>query len=599
MSQIEEIKQKLDISEVIQKYVPELKRSGRNYKARCPFHSEKSASFMVNPDIGIYKCFGCGEGGDVINFIQQIERVNFPEALETAAEIAGVKLEKSRYKKDPDKEAKIKRLKQANKLSAQYYNYLLTKHPAGEGALKYASKRGLIPSIIEKFSLGYAPAGDNLHKFLTGKGFKSEELVNFSLVNKKNNRYYDKFRNRLVFPIHNLKGEVIGFSGRTLEKNGVPKYLNSSETEVYRKSDLPYAIYQAKDSMRKQNFVIVFEGNIDILSSHRLGIENAVCPLGTALTIEQLKAIKRYVDEVYFCFDTDDAGYKALLRGIELAEIVGVKYKSIDIDKYQDADELMMSEPDRWRQCVDQAQHVLEHIFARLIAQNELDSPDGKVTIRDEAIVALKLVRDEVVVNHYIDKLGKLVGESEESLRRRLERTGAPNQKAKISKQSPKAGWNDQESAASIDPSEKIVPVSRHEQTLLGYLVQLPNLDNVYIEDSIFGSGEAREVYSALKSSPKVKLNVLAGQLSAPARELLETVIVMDLPNGDILGATKKLHNKMYSRYLRKNILGLQQQLEKLPDDKNIINKLHTLTTELRQMNKNINSWPALLKDEK
>jgi DNA primase len=414
--QIEEIKQKLDIVQVVGKYVKDLHKAGRNFQGLCPFHNEKSPSFSVNPELGIFKCFGCGEGGDVISFIQKIERVEFPEALKVAAEMAGIKLEESNTPAQERMRAEKKRLVEANTTVAKYYNYLLTEHAAGKNALAYANKRGLDAEMIKKFNLGYAPDGDNLSKFMQNKGFNPKELIDFGFSVERHGRIYDKFRERLVFPIYSLKGEVVGFSARTLVKDGIPKFLNSPETILYKKSELPYGFYQGKEAIRKQGFVIFFEGNVDIVNSHRVGVENVACPLGTAITPEQLKLVKRYAEKVYFCFDTDTAGYKALLRGIEIAENLGMQHRVVNIGKYHDADELIMAEPALWPKQVAKADNSISYVMNRLLQQYDLGTADGKLGFRDAALTVLRLVRDQVELSHFIQKISKLLDVSDDVL---------------------------------------------------------------------------------------------------------------------------------------------------------------------------------------
>jgi DNA primase len=344
-TQIEEIKSKLDIVSVISQYVPSLKRAGRNYFGLCPFHKEKTASFSVNPELGLFKCFGCQEAGDVIKFIERIEGLEFPKALELAAKKAGVILKTTSNPRDIEADKMKKELLRANSLTCEFFNYLLLKHESGEPCRDYAQRRKLPKNILEKFKIGYAPSGyENLKHFLIKKGFKENDLVDWGLLVSKNGRVYDKFRKRFMFPIISHQGDVIGFSGRLIDpEDKGPKYLNSPETLVYKKSNTLFGLFQAKESIRKEGFAILVEGNVDILSSHKAGISNIVAPLGTALTNEQVKLLKRYCDTVYFALDTDSAGQKALIKDLGMVDDAGISAFILDIGKYKDVDELITS----------------------------------------------------------------------------------------------------------------------------------------------------------------------------------------------------------------------------------------------------------------
>jgi DNA primase len=422
-NQIEEIKSKLDISTVIQQYVPSLKRSGRNYFGLCPFHKEKTPSFSVNPDLGLFKCFGCGEGGDVIKFIEKIENVDFPNALEMAANRAGVVLKSSgNYNNGKFKEEKDKLLL-VNKLSAQLYNYILTTMPSGAKGRKYTEKRKLKKEQIEDFLIGYAPKSyDNLKNFLNKKGFDNHDLVKWGLLVEKNGKIYDKFRDRLMFPIKNHQGEVVGFSGRKLDEDDLgPKYLNSPETLVYKKSHLLYGLFQAKDAIRDKGFVILVEGNVDLLSSHGAGMKNIVAPLGTALTEEQLKLVKRYCEKLYFAFDTDSAGQKALLKSFSMAENVGLESYVIEIKGYKDVDELIMAGGD-WKNIVENAKETVAYLIDSVAKKYDLTNTKYKAKYLDEVLTYVKYVKNNFAISDYLKKISQKTDMNEEVLILELEK---------------------------------------------------------------------------------------------------------------------------------------------------------------------------------
>lgn len=404
--QIEEIKSKLDISTVILQYVPNLKRSGRNYFGLCPFHKEKTPSFSVNPELGLFKCFGCGEGGDVIKFLEKIEGLDFPNALELAANKAGVVLKKTyspeaqKFKEERDK------LLEANKLAAKFFNYVLLKHAAGKLGREYVAKRKIPDKLVKEFLLGYAPRSFNaLKDFLNSKGYKDDELVRWGLLVEKNGKVYDKFRGRLIFTIQNHQGDVTGFTGRAIfEDERGPKYLNSPETLVYKKSSTLFGLYQAKETIRKEGFVILVEGNVDPITSHGVGIKNIIAPMGTALTIEQLRLIKRYCDKIYFSFDNDDAGQKALIRSFELSEQAGLESYVIEIKGYKSADDLIFAGGD-WPKAVENPKEIVSYLINYIATKYDLSNARYKAKYVKEALAFISKVQSEVAVNEYLKQV--------------------------------------------------------------------------------------------------------------------------------------------------------------------------------------------------
>ena len=417
-SQIEEIKEKLDIVQVGETYLSSMKRSGPNYFAPCPFHNEKTPSFSINQDLQIFKCFGCGESGDVITFIQKIEGLDFPKALEKAAQMAGVVLKQRAMDPARDKRAKEKqKIIEVNTLAAKYFNHILLNHKMGAKALEYSKARKLTKKVLEKFQIGFAPTGyENLKKFLTKKGYEEDDLARWGLLVKRDNKIYDKFRNRLMFPIFNHQGDVVGFSGRQIEKSDFgPKYLNSPETPVYKKKETLYGLFQARDSVRRKGFAIMVEGNVDILSSHRVGVENIVCPLGTALTVEQCKLIRRYADKLYFALDTDEAGEKALLRGLEFCEQVGLETLAIDLGEFLDADELIVAGAKKWQEAIDNPQEIIEHLIGRFSSRIDIATARGKAKFVQEIGPYLRAVQDPIVQKEYVKNVA-VVAEIDEDL---------------------------------------------------------------------------------------------------------------------------------------------------------------------------------------
>ena len=313
---IDEVKSRCDIVSVISQYI-HLKNSGSNYSGLCPFHSEKTGSFHVNQNKQIYKCFGCGEGGDVINFVMKIENLDFMEAVKLLAEKNGIEFKTNLTEADKKKMAEIKLMQDIHLQAARFYFKNLTS--SKNAGYDYLRNRGLSDKIIKKFGLGYSLySWNSLMDYLLSIGYEKKDLVKSGLVAHKENgdKYYDKFRNRVMFPIFDYRGNVIGFGGRVLD-DSLPKYLNSPDTILFNKRYNLYGLNYAKKSVKNDTLILV-EGYMDLISLVEHGIENVVATLGTALTNEQGKLIKRYASTAVIAYDSDEAGIKATLRAIEI-----------------------------------------------------------------------------------------------------------------------------------------------------------------------------------------------------------------------------------------------------------------------------------------
>ena len=336
---IEEVRTKNDIVDVISQYV-KLQRKGSSYFGLCPFHNEKSPSFSVSPGKQMYYCFGCGAGGNVFTFVMEYENFTFVEAMQYLAERASVELPKVDYSKEA-KEAADKKaaLLEINKLAAQYFYYQLRRQN-GQKAWKYLVERGLTEETMKKFGLGYSDKySDDLYKYLKGKGYKDEVLRDSGLFNVDERRgMYDKFWNRVIFPIMDVNSRVIGFGGRVMG-DGKPKYLNSPETKIFDKSRNLYGLNAARTTRRK--YLIVCEGYMDVITMHQAGFTNAVASLGTALTSGHASLLKRYTQEVRLLYDSDEAGIRAALRGIPILREAGVATRVVNLAPYKDPEEFI------------------------------------------------------------------------------------------------------------------------------------------------------------------------------------------------------------------------------------------------------------------
>lgn len=417
MNELEEIKSKIDITDYIGKYV-QLKQAGRNFKGVCPFHSEKTPSFMVSPEKQLWRCFGaCNEGGDVFSFVQKIEGLSFPEAMELLAEKAGVKLEKKNYEKT---ESRAK-LYSANEMARDfYYDNLFSKR--GESALQYLLERGLTKKTIQEFRIGLAPNGKNeLITLLKEHGLSEGELQKAGLAAQRQGEIRDFFWGRIIFPIHDIGGKVLGFSARVLD-NSLPKYINTPETELYSKSNVLFGLDVAKEAIRKSDNAILVEGMMDVIASSQVGIKNVVAPGGTALTEGQLKLLGRLTKNLKLAFDIDFAGSQATRRAIEMAWQQGFNLKVIVIPSGKDAADAVAEDPKIWKEAVKNSIYVVDYLFDTTFKKYDPKDSLGKKHIAQEFLPVIKRLPEKIERDSYIKKLAGGLGVPEQSIRETLEK---------------------------------------------------------------------------------------------------------------------------------------------------------------------------------
>lgn len=393
---VEEIKKRLDIVDFISGYLT-LKKAGVNYKASCPFHSEKTPSFMVSAERQIYKCFGCGESGDIFSFLMKMEGLNFPEAIEMLANRAGVIIDKHINKEVYQKEKDNKsRLYKINKLAAQVYHKILLEHSSASQARDYLKKRKLSTETINVFNIGYAPTKPILEQFLHDRGFSYEEI--HSAGNP------DRFKNRIIFPITDQMGNVLGFTGRVINPADQPKYLNTPETNIFHKGRILYGLDIAKQSIKQDKNAVIVEGQMDVISSHQAGVKNVVASSGTALTSDHLDVLSRYSNNIIFAFDQDLAGEQAAKKSIMMAISKGLNAKTIIIPKgFKDAGEIVEKDPKLWQKTIIDSVHVLDWIIQRtFIDKKDNLSGQEKKEIAQNIIPFISIIPDQIEQEHYI-----------------------------------------------------------------------------------------------------------------------------------------------------------------------------------------------------
>ena len=404
----QELKSRTDIVDVISSYV-HLKRTGRNMQGLCPFHNEDTPSFSVSPEKNMFHCFGCKASGDVITFIMRIENIEYLEAIRLLAQRAGLEIPESSARDEGISKLK-NRIYEANREAARFYNQQLYT-PQGAKALKYLYGRGLTDTSIRHFGLGYSPSSRfELLNHLKGKGFKEDELVKANLANtSKNGRgCYDSFSDRVMFPIIDLRGNVIAFGGRVMAADIQPKYLNTSDTPVFSKKNNIYALNFAKKKIRNDRIILV-EGYMDVIAMHNAGFEETVATLGTALTKEQAKIISRYCKEIVICYDSDNAGQQATERAIDIFRSVGLNIKILTVPNGKDPDEFMKTYGDeghsRFSYLLSKCGNDIEYRINKLRSKYNTDDTEQKVQFLTECAKLFASIENTIERDAYIQRL--------------------------------------------------------------------------------------------------------------------------------------------------------------------------------------------------
>ena len=408
--QVEEIKSKIDIVSLISEFIP-LKKAGRNYRALCPFHSEKTPSFMVSSELQIFKCFGCGAGGDAFAFLQKLEGMDFYEALKYLAQKTGVKLEPLQGV-GGDKE----KIYELNRLISRFYNYLLLNHGVAKGALAYLTQaRGIRTDTIKEFQLGYSPEAPlALKKYIVDKkGTSLRDLERTGVVYTKNGKSFDRFRGRIIFPLYDHRGNCVGFAGRILPTSGslgLAKYINTPETEIYHKSRVLYGLNLTREDVKKTGKVYVVEGELDLISLWQVGIKNTVAIKGSALTEDQARLLGRFANCVVLAFDADFAGDEAVRRGVTIAEGHGLEVKVAKLTGFKDPDEAARKDPEGLRKMLEKAKSAWDYILESVFERYPDNTADAKTKVSRGVVPILASISDSIMQAYYIDFVAKKLG---------------------------------------------------------------------------------------------------------------------------------------------------------------------------------------------
>lgn len=463
---IAEVQSRNDIVDVLSQFI-RLQKKGSNYMCCCPFHNEKTPSFSVSQSRQMYKCFGCGQAGSVLTFLQKYENMTFPEAIKFLADRAGIKLpEEEQTAETKARESKRAGILEINKRAAGYFYYMLRNKP-GEIGMEYLKKRELSSETIDKFGLGYAPgSGKGLIEYLNKAGFEDRDIINAGLAGfSEKYGMSSKFWNRVMFPIMDGSGKVIGFGGRVMG-DGEPKYLNSPETDVFDKSRNLYGLHLAKNS-HAGNFILC-EGYMDVIALHQAGFSQAVASLGTAFTPGQANLIRRYAKEVYLSYDSDGAGVKAALRAIGILRDHGIEPKIINMEPYKDPDEFIKNlGAEEYQKRIEEAENFFMFQIRTMKKKYDLSNPSEETKYHQEIAGVLSEFSDALERDNYTAAAARILGISKESLREEVAKTA-------MKKGDIKPVERPQSSIASKPKEEDRVKLS--EQLLLTYLAENPEI---------------------------------------------------------------------------------------------------------------------------
>lgn len=433
-SDLEEIKTRLNIVDVLGEYI-RLEKAGASYRALCPFHNEKSPSFMVSEEKQIWHCFGCQKGGDIFGFVMEIEGLEFREALKLLAEKAGVKLANFNPKKTEEKNRTLEILE----LATKWYSHQLWEGPGKTKILNYLRERGLKDETIKEFRLGYAPKGwRNMLSFLLSRGFKIEEIVKTGLLVKKENSsdYYDRFRERIIFPIADYSGKILGYSARVAPggDESQAKYVNTPETEVYHKSQVLYGLDKARNNIKEKDFVMLVEGNMDVIASAQAGIKNVVAVSGTALTPDQIKIIKRYTSKIKMFFDMDSAGYEATKKSIKSCFSSDMNVEVVNIPKGKDAADLAKENPEELKRAVGNSKNAMEYLLDDSLERFDKNKVEDKRKISELLVDIMGSIANAVEKSHWVKKIAEKLETTEDALTDTLKKANLKNRIGSLAK---------------------------------------------------------------------------------------------------------------------------------------------------------------------
>ena len=509
-SSVEEIKNKIDVVDLISSYI-KLNKAGNNYKAVCPFHSEKTPSFMVSPERQIWHCFGCGKGGSVFDFIMEMEGLEFSEALKILAQRAGVELKKV----DPKLKTEKTRIYEICQLATQFFIRQLEASQEGQKMQKYLKERGLKQETLKEWQIGYTPnTWESLVDFLSSRGYPKEEVEKSGLAIKSRNKansFYDRFRDRIVFPIKDINGTIVGFSARQNpyrpdEKMG--KYINTPNTLIYDKSKILFGLDKAKLEIRKQDSCILVEGQMDVIMSHQAGFSNVIATSGTSLTEIQLKTIKRYTDNLATAFDMDSAGEIATKRSVDLAIENGFNTKVITLKESKDPADYIREDVSLWQESINNAKEIIKFYLETAFSKYDTKSVEGKKNISQTVLPIIKKIPNKIEQAHWLQETASKLQIQENILEQEL---------AKIEINQNYYQKNKQEQKNDSNNNQKNLNLEEH---LIGLVFLNPsileNKEIQSIESDFFQDQDLKLIFKKIKRKKNNKINLKNFKKSLP-----------------------------------------------------------------------------------
>lgn len=556
MDAVEEVKARLSIEDVIGEYVP-LKRAGRNWRGLSPFGNEKTPSFMVSPEKQIWHDFSSGKGGNMFSFIMEVEGLDFKGALELLARKAGIDLEQYRTaprQSGPNKE----RLYELLELAAKFYQVQFSKNKT---ALTYVlKKRGFTKQTALEWRLGYAPnTGTALVDYAKTKGFTEKELQQAGLTARSyRGGVQDMFRGRLMIPLQDPQGRLIGFTARLLEDDPqAPKYINTPQTVLYDKSRHIYGLHLAKEAIRKSKFVVLVEGNLDVISSHQAGVQQVVATAGTALTEPHLKALSRFTGDIRLSFDADKAGLAATERAIPIASRVNVSLSIIPMPPGQDPDELIRQDAGLWQAALNKHEYALDWLMNRYAAVLDIASAQGKRQYSDILLPVVRGLTDSVEQDHYLNAIAKTIGVSREALEQKLQKTPSPSTPVRRRTIKPQPQL-DKRAVEQKKLQDNFLSLVLMRQTLRGEFLELIMPDMLYTE-------EARELLQFLKTHPDFDGKDARGVKNLADYVKIQSLLYEELYQGlelnELHEEAARLQARLIEKFVQNEKIKLAEQL--------------------------------------
>jgi DNA primase len=559
MDAVAEVKSRLNIEDVIGEYV-QLKRAGRNFKGLSPFSNEKTPSFIVSPEKQIWHDFSSGKGGDVFTFVQEVEGLDFRGSLDLLARRAGVDLDQF-HTSATGTNTKLKgRTLDALELAATFYQKQL---PANQAALEYLVKdRKFNKQTILTWRLGYAPnTGHALTDFLTKRGFERDEMKRAGLAVDRSGRLGDMFRGRIMVPLADSQGRIIGFTARLLaDEPNAPKYINTPQTMVYDKSRNVYGLHLAKESIRKTAIVVVVEGNLDVISSYQADVTNVVASAGTAMTESHLRELKRFTGDIRLCFDADQAGIAATERIIPLAQKLDINLKIVTIEGAKDPDELVQKDVKEWKKVIDKAVYAPDWLIEQYKHQLDLGSAQGKRMFTDVLLTVIRRLRDPVEQEHYLKLIAGLTESSFEAVQAKFNNDASQSQEPRQKK--PKL------STAQLDRAT--IEYQRFQDHFLAMNLAQPKIRHLLKDchEVFFAEGNQRTLFNFLRENPKFKGDPKLAEQLREVSDYVKIIVLQfeelyqDLPPNDLEEEAGKLKHRLINRYVKMQNQKIAKELE-------------------------------------